>query len=91
MCTALTPRDFCGAKVQNYAENLGEVLRGDRIESSAYKMKMKNDRYCEVLCEMDYTKCVLAFVWLAGSWWLPHVWSCAALISGKKLVILPRE
>eukprot|EP01047_Picozoa_sp_COSAG01_P035242 COSAG01_NODE_2690_length_7247_cov_30.101567_12_plen_216_part_00 len=62
LCTALTPRDFCGVKVQNYAENLGEVLRGDRIESSAYKMKMKNDRYCEVLCEMDYTKCVLAFV-----------------------------
>ena len=44
------------AQVQNYAENLGEVLRGDRIESSMYEMSMKSDQYCKFLCDKDYTK-----------------------------------
>jgi transmembrane 9 superfamily member 2/4 len=31
-------------------ENLGEFLQGDRIESSPYILKMKEDMYCEQLC-----------------------------------------
>ena len=27
--------------MENYAENLGEILRGDRIESSLYELQMK--------------------------------------------------
>lgn len=44
-------------QVENYAENLGEILRGDRIESSLYELSMKHDEYCKVLCDAkDYTK-----------------------------------
>ena len=43
---------FCqpkgGAQMDN--ENLGEFLAGDRIESSPYVLKMKEDMYCEQLC-----------------------------------------
>ena len=46
-------------KVENFAENLGEVLRGDRIESSLYELQMKHDEYCKVLCPpQGYTKYV---------------------------------
>jgi len=31
-------------------ENLGEFLAGDRIESSPYILRMKEDMYCEILC-----------------------------------------
>jgi len=31
-------------------ENLGELLSGDRIETSPYVLKMKKDMYCEHLC-----------------------------------------
>ena len=31
-------------------ENLGEFLAGDRIESSAYRLNMKVDMFCEQLC-----------------------------------------
>jgi transmembrane 9 superfamily member 2/4 len=31
-------------------ENLGELLQGDRIQSSPYVLKMKEDMYCEQLC-----------------------------------------
>lgn len=31
-------------------ENLGELLSGDRIETSPYLLKMKKDMYCEHLC-----------------------------------------
>jgi len=31
-------------------ENLGEFLRGDRIESSPYVIKMKQDSFCEQVC-----------------------------------------
>jgi transmembrane 9 superfamily protein 2/4 len=37
-----------GAKMQH--ENLGELLSGDRIESSPYYLLMKTDMYCEQLC-----------------------------------------
>jgi len=31
-------------------ENMGEILAGDRIESSPYRLYMKQDMYCEQLC-----------------------------------------
>jgi len=43
---------FCkpldGVEMKN--ENLGEFLKGDRIESSPYKIQMKVDMYCEQVC-----------------------------------------
>lgn len=42
--------------VKSYAENLGEVLRGDRIESSKYDLNMKHDEYCKFLCGPKYTQ-----------------------------------
>lgn len=43
---------FCqpdgGSKLDN--ENLGEFLEGDRIESSPYILRMKEDMYCQKLC-----------------------------------------
>jgi len=43
---------FCqpegGPKMDN--ENLGEFLVGDRIESSPYRLRMKQDMYCEQVC-----------------------------------------
>lgn len=46
---------FCEpAEIENFAENLGEILRGDRIESSAFKINMKQDKTCETLCTKDY-------------------------------------
>uniref|UniRef100_A0A803MRR7 Transmembrane 9 superfamily member n=2 Tax=Chenopodium quinoa TaxID=63459 RepID=A0A803MRR7_CHEQI len=37
-------------KIINSAENLGEVLRGDRIENSVYTFKMREERICQVGC-----------------------------------------
>eukprot|EP00794_Sanderia_malayensis_P004615 gene4615-5221_t len=38
----------------NYrVENLGEVLRGDRISNTAYKLEMNTERSCTVLCKED--------------------------------------
>ncbi|XP_074582929.1 transmembrane 9 superfamily member 7-like isoform X2 [Curcuma longa] len=43
--------DYCKpSKVMNSAENLGEVLRGDRIENSVYTFKMLKDEGCKVVC-----------------------------------------
>ncbi|KAK1289564.1 hypothetical protein QJS10_CPB18g00755 [Acorus calamus] len=43
--------DFCNPnKIVNSAENLGEVLRGDRIENSIYTFKMRTDESCKVAC-----------------------------------------
>lgn len=39
-------------KVVRSAENLGEVLRGDRIENSAYRATMRDDSQCRVLCRL---------------------------------------
>lgn len=33
------------------AENLGEILRGDRIENSPYVFKMRETRLCNVVCK----------------------------------------
>lgn len=37
-------------KVKHVAENLGEVLRGDRIENSLYSLEMRYDNQCKVQC-----------------------------------------
>ncbi|VAI89667.1 unnamed protein product [Triticum turgidum subsp. durum] len=43
--------DYCKPEViKNSAENLGEVLRGDRIENSVYNFKMRRDESCKVVC-----------------------------------------
>ncbi|CAL9053798.1 unnamed protein product [Musa banksii] len=43
--------DYCKPpKIMNSAENLGEVLRGDRIENSVYAFKMRRDESCKVAC-----------------------------------------
>ncbi|KAI5441190.1 Transmembrane 9 super member 9 [Lathyrus oleraceus] len=34
------------------AENLGEVLRGDRIENSPYMFKMREPQMCNVVCRL---------------------------------------
>ena len=39
--------------IVNSAENLGEVLRGDRIENSLYKLEMRLDEQCKVVCKLD--------------------------------------
>ncbi|KAJ1419028.1 hypothetical protein B484DRAFT_400293 [Ochromonadaceae sp. CCMP2298] len=39
--------------VKNYAENLGEFLRGDRIENSAYSIAMMTEEFCKVLCQVE--------------------------------------
>mmetsp|Transcript_4466 Transcript_4466/g.5527 ORF Transcript_4466/g.5527 Transcript_4466/m.5527 type:complete len:636 (-) Transcript_4466:845-2752(-) len=44
------------AHIVDVAENLGEVLAGDKIENSLYELKMKQDEYCKVLCRKQYDK-----------------------------------
>nr|XP_033770538.1 transmembrane 9 superfamily member 4 isoform X2 [Geotrypetes seraphini] len=42
---------FCQPdKITYKAENLGEVLRGDRIVNTPFKVLMHSDKKCEVLC-----------------------------------------
>ncbi|XP_020251267.1 transmembrane 9 superfamily member 7-like [Asparagus officinalis] len=49
--------DFCKpSKIMNSAENLGEVLRGDRIENSVYMFKMRIDDTCKVACRRKLTQ-----------------------------------
>ncbi|XP_058068989.1 transmembrane 9 superfamily member 7 [Magnolia sinica] len=38
-------------KILNSAENLGEVLRGDRIENSVYTFEMRKEQFCKVACK----------------------------------------
>ncbi|XP_028807134.1 transmembrane 9 superfamily member 8 [Neltuma alba] len=39
-------------KIKDSAENLGEVLRGDRIENSLYVFKMREPQMCNILCKL---------------------------------------
>ncbi|KAL8137391.1 hypothetical protein V2J09_003392, partial [Rumex salicifolius] len=39
-------------KIMNSAENLGEVLRGDRIENSVYNFKMREVMSCQIGCRV---------------------------------------
>mmetsp|Transcript_8616 Transcript_8616/g.13214 ORF Transcript_8616/g.13214 Transcript_8616/m.13214 type:complete len:652 (-) Transcript_8616:177-2132(-) len=49
---------FCEPKggVKQYAENLGEFLSGDRIENSPYKVYMRTDEFCKVLCQRELSE-----------------------------------
>ncbi|XP_042508294.1 transmembrane 9 superfamily member 10-like [Macadamia integrifolia] len=40
-------------KIIDNAENLGEVLRGDRIENSPYVFKMREPQMCNVVCRLQ--------------------------------------
>ncbi|EEF46872.1 transmembrane 9 superfamily member 8 [Ricinus communis] len=42
------------SKIVDSAENLGEVLRGDRIENSPYVFKMREPKMCNVLCRVKF-------------------------------------
>jgi len=47
---------FCQPpEIINAAENLGEVLRGDRIENSIYQLNMGREESCKILCRQQYT------------------------------------
>ncbi|PON99236.1 Nonaspanin [Trema orientale] len=44
---------FCRPeKIVDSTENLGEVLRGDRIENSPYAFKMREPRMCNIVCQL---------------------------------------
>ncbi|MED6221083.1 Transmembrane 9 superfamily member 7, partial [Stylosanthes scabra] len=44
---------YCKPKdIVNSAENLGEVLRGDRIENSVYTFHMRKEQSCTVVCRV---------------------------------------
>ncbi|GLJ38617.1 hypothetical protein SUGI_0787430 [Cryptomeria japonica] len=44
--------DYCKPnKIVNSAENLGEVLRGDRIENSPYVFRMRKGKICNYACK----------------------------------------
>ena len=48
---------FCKPDVaESFAENLGEVLQGDRILSSAYDLKLDLEESCKVLCQKTMSK-----------------------------------
>jgi len=47
---------FCRPKViMESAENLGEILEGDRIENSPYEINMREDVTCKILCKQTLT------------------------------------
>ncbi|KAG0455875.1 hypothetical protein HPP92_023663 [Vanilla planifolia] len=49
--------DYCKpSKIMNSAENLGEVLRGDRIENSVYVFNMRMDETCRVACPVKLSQ-----------------------------------
>eukprot|EP00656_Telonema_subtile_P055610 TRINITY_DN8664_c0_g2_i2.p1 TRINITY_DN8664_c0_g2~~TRINITY_DN8664_c0_g2_i2.p1 ORF type:complete len:554 (-),score=158.21 TRINITY_DN8664_c0_g2_i2:98-1759(-) len=41
--------------ITNAAENLGEVMRGERIENSMYELNMNREDSCKVLCVKKYS------------------------------------
>lgn len=47
---------FCkpSGGVKTAAENLGEFLTGDRIDTSPYALYMRDDSFCNVLCQRRY-------------------------------------
>jgi transmembrane 9 superfamily member 2/4 len=40
-------------KIESAAENLGEILRGDRIYNSKYQIQMRQDERCKLLCKTE--------------------------------------
>merc|ERR1719240_2017403 len=48
---------FCQPEtLETVAENLGEVLRGDKIMNSNYELKMGVEETCKILCKKDLAK-----------------------------------
>jgi len=46
---------FCQPdKITEVSENLGEVISGEKIESSAYNIRMRKTESCKVLCQKEY-------------------------------------
>ena len=46
---------FCRPKkIRKDSESIGEILMGDRRESSAYQLFVKYNEYCKHLCRMSY-------------------------------------
>ncbi|KAL1547766.1 Transmembrane 9 superfamily member 7 [Salvia divinorum] len=43
-------------QIKNRAENLGEVLHGDRIENSVYSFMMREPQSCKVACRVELTE-----------------------------------
>ncbi|WOK98271.1 transmembrane 9 superfamily member 8 [Canna indica] len=43
------------ATIVDSAENLGEVLRGDRIENSPYVFEMREPQMCQIVCKISLT------------------------------------
>ncbi|KAL7079130.1 hypothetical protein ACQ4LE_001181 [Meloidogyne hapla] len=47
--------DFClGSEDESPVENLGQVLFGERIRPSPYKLAFKEQKQCAFLCQKDY-------------------------------------
>lgn len=47
---------FCQPEVmETVAENLGEVLRGDKIMNSNYELRMGVEETCKILCKKELT------------------------------------
>lgn len=47
---------FCSPdKIVDKVENLGEILRGDRIENSLYEIRALESMPCKILCYRDYS------------------------------------
>lgn len=48
--------DFCKAdNIESPVENLGQVLFGERIHSSSYKISFKKEEKCKVVCTKSYS------------------------------------
>lgn len=48
---------FCTPlKIKQEAENIGEIISGDRIENSLFKVQMKTPLDCQILCKKSYSK-----------------------------------
>ncbi|KAM1006303.1 hypothetical protein ACFX2A_003072 [Malus domestica] len=47
-----SPASLRRTSSREIAENLGEVLRGDRIENSPYVFKMREAQMCNILCRL---------------------------------------
>ena len=53
---------FCRPdEIVDKAENLGEVMRGDKIMNSPYVVKMNVESVCNVLCRREYTNEIREF------------------------------
>jgi transmembrane 9 superfamily protein 2/4 len=48
---------FCQpSQIEEAAENLGEVMSGDRIENSPYEISLKLTETCKILCRKKYER-----------------------------------